>query len=198
MSRAGLKILLLADSRSFHTERFAGELRRLGCRVLLASVERGRMLHFHLRPRGEVRTQHFLMSAFRARALLKRFKPDIIDAHFASGYGFLASLMGHHPTVPYLLHVLGSDVLVVPRMSSLRRRKVRRALLMADCIVADSDYLTEETLSLAPTRRIETIGWGIEQSALDNHRTDYASGRPLRIIVPRGHEPVYNNGYQVF
>ncbi|MBU8932934.1 MAG: glycosyltransferase [candidate division Zixibacteria bacterium] len=190
-----MKILLLADSRSFHTERFAGELRRLGCRVLVASVERGRMLHFHLRPRGEVRTQHYIMSAFRARALLKRFKPDIINAHFASGYGFLASLMGHHPEVPYLLHVLGSDVLIVPHMSSLRRRKVRRALLTADCIVTDSDYLAEETSSLAPTRRIETIGWGVERAALDHHRVDYALGRPLRIIVPRGQEPVYNNSF---
>ncbi|MEA2031431.1 MAG: glycosyltransferase [candidate division Zixibacteria bacterium] len=195
MSSYLLKILLFADSRSFHTERFAGELRKQGCYVLVASVERGRMLHFHLREHGEVHTVHYLLSIPRARALLKRFQPDIVVAHFASGYGFLTSLLGQRPHIPYLLHVLGSDVLIVPNKSFLRRKKVQRALRMADCVVADSEYLASETAILESHNRIEMIGWGVEKKALEYHKPNYKLTKPLRIIVPRGHESVYNNNF---
>jgi len=195
VSSDALKILLLADSRSFHTERFAGELRQQGCHVLVASVERGHMLHFHLREHGEVSTRHYLLSVPRARALLRRFQPDIIDAHFASGYGFLASLLGQRSNIPSLLHVLGSDVLIVPNLSFLRRKKVQRALQKANCVVADSKYLAQKTVSLASLKYVEVIGWGVEKKALVHHKKDYTLTKPLRIIVPRGHEPVYNNGF---
>ena len=52
MSDAGIKILVLADSRAFHTERYVRELRNQGCRVLLASLERGNTHHFHLKHRA--------------------------------------------------------------------------------------------------------------------------------------------------
>lgn len=197
MNEKEIKILLLADSRSFHTERFAYELRRQGCHVLVASVERGIMLHFHLVNKGGVHTKYYLKAIPLAHQIIRKFQPDIINAHFASGYGFLVSLLKKFKTIPRVLHIQGSDVLLVPHMSRLRHYKVVKALKEVDCVVADSNYLAEEAKKLTPINRLEVIDWGIENKFINFHKTDYALHSPLKIIVPRPHEKVYNNPFIV-
>ena len=59
--RAGLKIFVLADTRSFHTERYICELRRQGHSVFLASLERGRMHQYTLKSRGFVKQLHYVL-----------------------------------------------------------------------------------------------------------------------------------------
>ena len=192
-----LKILLLADSRSFHTERFAHELRHQGCHVLVASVERGKMLHFHLVNKGGVQTKYYLKAIPRAHQIIRKFQPDIINAHFASGYGFLVALLKKFKTIPRVLHIQGSDVLLVPHMSRLRHYKVVKALKEVDCVVADSIYLAAEAKKLTSLKRSEVIDWGIEEKYINFHKIDYALHSPLKIIVPRPHEKVYNNPFIV-
>ncbi len=191
----GLKILLLADSRSFHTERYAHELRNQGCHVLVASVERGTMLHFHLVKRGGVQTKYYIKAIPRAYQIIRKFQPDIINAHFASGYGFLVSLLKKFKKIPRVLHIQGSDVLLVPHISKLRHYKVVKALKEVDCVVADSNYLESEAEKLVTIKRSEVIGWGIENKYLNLHKSDYSLHSPLKIIVPRPHEKVYNNKF---
>ena len=193
MNKEELKILLLADSRSFHTERFAHELRNQGCHVLVASVERGKMLHFHLVKSGSVQTKYYIKAIPRAHQIIRKFQPDIINAHFASGYGFLVSLLKKFKKIPRILHIQGSDVLVVPHISKLRHYKVVKALKEVDCVVADSNYLAAEAEKLTTIKRSEVIDWGIEKKYLNIHKTDYSLPSPLKIIVPRPHEKVYNN-----
>jgi len=190
-----LKILLLADSRSFHTERFTHELRNQGCHVLVASVERGKMLHFHLVNKGGVQTKYYLKAIPRAYQIIRKFQPDIINAHFASGYGFLISLLKKYKHIPRVLHIQGSDVLLVPHISKLRHYKVVKALKEVDCVVADSEYLAQEAAKLTTIKRSEVIEWGIERKYVNFHNSDYALHTPLKIIVPRPHEKVYNNRF---
>lgn len=188
-----LKILLLADSRSFHTERFAHELRNQGCHVLVASVERGKMLHFHLVKSGGVQTKYYIKALPRVHQIIRKFQPDIINAHFASGYGFLVSLLKKFKKIPRILHIQGSDILIVPHISKLRHYKVVKALKEVDCVVADSNYLSNEAKKLTTIKRPKVIDWGVEKKYLNNHKTDYSLSSPLKIIVPRPHEKVYNN-----
>ncbi len=193
MSRSLLKILLLADSRSVHTERFINELQRQGCRVLLASLEHGHLEHISLSTSKQARTHNYVYAVPKVRTLIDDFQPDIIDAHFASGYGFLISLLGDNYHTPRVLHVLGSDILIAPHKSWLHRFKVVRALRKADCVVADSEYLSQSAGALTEIRKQAVIPWGIEETCLSYHKQDYSLQKPLKIIVPRAHEPVYNN-----
>lgn len=108
MSDRPLRVLVLADSRSFHTERYVPELRRQGCEVLLASLEHGVMEHYSLKKRGLVRQMHYPLAAAEARSIIASFQPDIVNPHFASGYGFLAALAVRRNSRPVLLHIWGS------------------------------------------------------------------------------------------
>jgi len=153
------------------------------------------MHHFHLQHHGPVRSLHYPLAARQVNALVERFRPDVVNAHFASGYGYLAALALKDDGPPLAVHLWGSDVLIVPHKSPLHRRKTVRALRAADHVFADSDYLIDAARELAPLPRTSVIPWGIESRYLPLHRFDYDLGSPLRIIVPRTQTPIYNNQF---
>jgi len=191
VSDSEFRVLVLADSRSFHTDRLIRELNRQGCSALLLSAEDGSTPRETLARRGPLSTLTYALNTSTVMRLVQKFRPNIINAHYASGYGFLASRLKRRE-LPVLLHVWGSDVLVVPGKSFVHRWKVRHALRAADHVVADSQYLARSAAALAPEIRTEVIPWGVERRHFDLHRSDYALGSPLRIIVPRQHEPIYD------
>ena len=197
MSRDTLRVLILADSRSFHTERYAAELRQQGCQGLTTSLEDGPMEHHLLRRRGPLRALHYPLAVSEVDRLIDSFEPDIVNAHFASGYGFLAALAVRYRKRPFLLHLWGSDILIAPHRSFLHRRKTRLALETADFVVGDSDYLLSEAGKIGHIRNRRTIVWGIERTALQFRRQDVVLFRPLKILVPRPHEAIYNNVFIV-
>src|SRR5690606_8160176 len=73
---------------------------------------------------------YFLMAP-RVRAILKATKPDLLNAHYASGYGTTARLSGFRPLA---LSVWGSDVYDMPRQSFLHRRLLVGNLKSADSV----------------------------------------------------------------
>lgn len=197
MNAPGLKLLLLADSRSFHTERYAEELQRQGCEVLTASLESGSMPHKGLKRRGPFRSLHYALAASEVRKLIDSFRPDVLNPHFASGYGFIAALAERRRSQSILLHLWGSDILLAAHKSVFHRRKTRLALEAADFVVGDSDYLLDVAGKIGQIRNRRTIAWGIEREHLGFRRAQVAFGVPLRILVPRPHEAVYNNVFIV-
>lgn len=193
MNTRALKILLLAKSSSFHTERFTAELRRQGCRVLVASLERGHLHHFHLKPKGPHRIFHYALAAVQIRRLIDRFRPDVINPHYAAGYGFSAALATIGKKTPIVLNLWGGDILLAPKKSFLHKMKPTLALKAADCVIGDSQYLVSAAEELAPLQSRRVIPWGIEKRFLSHHRQSYTFQNPLRIIVPRTQEKLYNN-----
>jgi len=189
-----LRILVLADSRSFHTERYVRELRRQGCHILLASLERGSTYHFRLKSRGPVSSLHYALASFEIRRLIRRFRPDVVNPHFVSGYGFISVLAGARRRAPVFVNLWGSDVLVVPQKSTLHRWKVALGLARADFVAGDSAFLLDTARSVSAfSCPSAVIPWGVESEFLSLHKRDYRFHTPLRILVPRPHERVYGN-----
>ena len=187
------RVLVLGDSRSFHLERYLDELHRQGVATQLISMEDGQVDHLRLpRPTG-VGGLYYLAAAAKLKAIIRRHRPHVINPHFVSGYGFLAALAGARRYAPVLLHCWGSDILIVPYKSRLHHWKTRKALCAADFVTADSEYLLSAAEGLEPLRDKQVIPWGVEKRYLEFHREDYRKHQPLRVIVPRHHEPVYGN-----
>lgn len=192
-----LRVLVLADAGSFHTERYIAELRRQGCHVLLISLEPGRITYHRLRQRGPIRSLWYILASTEVRRVIQRFLPDVINPHFVSGYGFTAALAQAKRFAPVITHAWGSDILVVPQKSVFHKRKTAYALSEASVLIGDSDYLIEQAESMTACNKSLVIPWGIERKYLSLHKADYRVQRPLRIIVPRQHEKIYNNPFVV-
>jgi glycosyltransferase involved in cell wall biosynthesis len=190
-----LRVLLLADASTFHAERFVRQLKQQGCRVLLASLEDGDVRHIRLKRLAPTQGLYYTLAIPQVRAIIGRFRPDVVNAHYASGYGFIAAgaVKGRNP--PRVLNLWGSDILVAPWKSSLHRMKPAMAVKKASYVLGDSQYLLDTAASLHELKAFRVIPWGVEREYLSLHKKSYALRTPLRIIVPRKHERIYNNSF---
>jgi glycosyltransferase involved in cell wall biosynthesis len=195
MKRNRLRVLLLADASTFHTERFARQLKQQACHVVLASLEGGDISHIRLRRLAPTQGLYYTLAIPQVRAIIRRFRPDVVNAHYASGYGFIAAgaIRGESP--PIVLNLWGSDILVAPWKSSLHRVKPAMAVKRARYVLGDSQYLLDTAASVHELKAFRVIPWGVEREYLGLHKESYALHTPLRIIVPRKHERIYNNSF---
>lgn len=189
------KVLILADSRAFHTERIVKQLEIQNCEVLVLSLEQGEMEHVSLKKKSCFKFMHYRLAVPEIKRIIDDFQPDIVNAHYATGYGHIAALALRNMKTPMVLNLWGSDILRVPNKSFLHKAKARLALEKANFIIADSKYLLDKAYKIFPFKNSEIVYWGIEKEMLDFHKKYYSFNKPLEIIVPRPHEEVYRNEF---
>jgi glycosyltransferase involved in cell wall biosynthesis len=115
--------------------------------------------------------------AARTAAAARRFRPDVVYAHFLVPAGLLAALGARAPLV---VTAHGRDVRnigAVPGIRAATRLVVRRAA----AVVAVSDYLRRELETKVPEARgkVEVIDCGVD---LDRFRVEPAPARPTRYL----------------
>lgn len=177
MRAAVMKLCYLANAASIHTRKWALHFARRGYDVHLVSL--------HPPPLGETLTGvsvhylgaknrtarwvpgwRYLLMAGRVRALVRRLRPHILHAHYATGYGLLGSLAGFHP---YVLSVWGSDVLQFPRTSPIHRALVRFNLGRADYICSTSRHMARLTRAYT-TREVVWTPFGVDCTQFNGER----------------------------
>jgi glycosyltransferase involved in cell wall biosynthesis len=145
-----LRIALLAPASVVHTARWANALAARGHAVHLFT------LHPASKPLDSRVTVHPLkprppLGYFAAvRALRRRLailNPDLLNAHYATGYGTLARRCGFRP---WALSVWGSDVFDFPQHSRWHRRILVENLRAADRVLSTSQSMADEVRRLAP------------------------------------------------
>jgi glycosyltransferase involved in cell wall biosynthesis len=81
------------------------------------------------------------------RRLVARFRPDVLNAHYASGYGLTAALVHYRPT---LLSVWGADVFDFPYQSPVKARLLDWNLRRADALASTSEVMARQVRRLVP------------------------------------------------
>jgi hypothetical protein len=107
-----MKILLLSDTNSEHTEKWALGLAEKGIEVGLYSFNKARYpWHDHKNIKllfepgekinaGKSSTKAgYLKHVKTLKKKLAEFKPDLLHAHYATSYGLVGALSGFHPFV---------------------------------------------------------------------------------------------------
>ncbi len=160
-----MKIVLLSSTHSIHTIRWANGLVEKGLDVHVISIHDIKLndssfshkvkIHIlkHKAPYG------YIASFIELKKLLKKLKPDLLNAHYATGYGLLARLSGFHPL---LLSVWGSDVYDFPVKSFLHNMIVKCNLKNADAIASTSHCMAEQTKKIFRHPYIFVTPFGID------------------------------------
>lgn len=178
-----MKIVLLSSASSIHTVRWANGLSAVGHQVYVISqhpaadsFDSGVVVHeFPFR----AMLGYFTMVP-GVRKLLKLIKPDVVNAHYASGYGTTARLVNYHP---WVMSVWGSDVYDFPNKSPLHKWLVRKNLRAADAVASTSLCMAVKTRLLLPgLNDISITPFGVDINAYPAF-TDSSTDQLGRITI---------------
>jgi len=201
-----MRILLLANAKSYHTRRWAVSLANSGKRVLLVSLDTPNKWIRELYTGNGVElrtlsidTEHsrttftkivYLKSVPQLRKLIVDFKPDIVHAHYATSYGLLGSLCGFHP---FIVSAWGSDVMDFPLQSPLHRLLIRFNLRCADKLLATSESIADETRKYTDKKvTITPFGVDLEQFSPTPIESPFGEGA-IVVGCLKPVEPVYGH-----
>jgi glycosyltransferase involved in cell wall biosynthesis len=146
-----MKIVLLASGNDIHSVKWANQLAANGNDVYLFYVKNQKpSIHsfnkkvnlFELKfsaPLG------YFFNYFQVKNLIQKIQPDILNAHYASGYGTLGRLIKFKP---FILSVYGSDVYDFPFKSKFNMQIIRKNLKSANQICSTSNAMARKIVSL--------------------------------------------------
>jgi L-malate glycosyltransferase len=149
---------------------------------------------------------------FELKVVLRKLKPDLVQAGPLQRSAFLAALAGFHPLVSMSW---GYDLLIDARRDRWWRWATRYTLQHSDALVGDCNTIRQLAISYGmPGERIVTFPWGIDLehfSPAGAHLTNLGDGpevkadsplpelgegpgvrdRPFTLLSTRGWEPIY-------
>lgn len=166
-----MKIALLAAASSIHAIRWANGLSLAGHEVHLISQHKmtGKLsdaVIVHQLPFSGM--AGYYLNAIHVRSLIKKIHPDILNAHYASGYGTSARWTGFHP---YVLSVWGSDVYDFPYKSGFHKKLIQKNLKAADSIASTSKCMAEQTREvMQENAEIAITPFGVEMDKFSTKR----------------------------
>ncbi len=152
-----MRILLLSAASSVHTLRWANAYAASGNEVHI--VTQHQPLVGYVNIAGMHRLPHrsgmgYVLNGRRLRRLIGTVRPDVVNAHYATGYGSLARAVRG---VPVVLNVWGSDVFDFPEKSALHRWWLRGNLMAAESLVSTSEVMADRVRMLLPERPRPTV-----------------------------------------
>lgn len=137
-----MKILFLSAANSIHTVRWVNALSERGNEVVLVSQRNHQVMENAISEAVRVIYLHFggvagyYLNAIEMHNICEREQADVINVHYASGYGTLARI-AKLPNV--ILNVWGSDVYEFPCRGKIQEKILRKNLAYAN-IIASTSY----------------------------------------------------------
>ncbi|MPT27330.1 MAG: glycosyltransferase family 4 protein [Achromobacter sp.] len=188
--RAPTCIALLAAANSIHTVKWANGLADKGITVHLwtlhhPSPDISSQVHVHVLPWGS--PAGYVAAARRLRHELNQIRPQLLNAHYATGYGLLARLSGYAPT---LLSVWGSDIYDFPNKSAWHRKLVARNLEFATLIGSTSHAMAQE-ISKLKDGPIAITPFGVDPSQFPARKHDACDADSIMLGTIKALEPQY-------
>lgn len=170
-----MRLLILSDPSSSHTQKWANSLKRKGLEILIyglndvvsenlldglqvrcLSVKRD----ISNKSDGSISKVVYLKALPDIYKIIKDFRPDILHAHYLTSYGFLGALSQFHP---FVVSVWGSDIFTFPRKNIVYKKLVQFNISKAERILSTSNIMAEE-INKYTTRKIEVVPFGIDLS----------------------------------
>ncbi len=166
-----MKVLLLADTYSEHTEKWALGLAAHNIEVGLFSFNKASYpwyqnqsnitLLFEPNTRLEATSSTkkiaYLRHVKHLKKVIASFKPDVLHAHYATSYGLVGALSKFHP---YVISAWGTDVMKFPQKNVINKSILKYNLKKADAICATS-YTIKDYLKPVTDKHVHVVPFGI-------------------------------------
>lgn len=169
-----MKILIIAEANSIHTQRWVSSLQKKGVEILLFSLSplsletRYPSIEVYSFCKSKSKLVNILLAIKHLKKCINIFNPDILHAHYASSYGLLGAMVNFHP---FLLSVWGSDVYEFPRISLLHKLLIKFIFRRSDKILSTSNAMAKE-INKYTKKHIEITPFGVNTNLFKKEATN--------------------------
>ncbi len=166
-----MKVLLLSDTHSEHTEKWALGLANSGVKIGLFSFNKASYdwyVHENItvffEPDHKINAEStltklaYIKYVSILKKIIKHFQPDILHAHYATSYGLVGALSNFHP---FIISSWGSDVMKFPNKNFVAKSILKYNFKQADLLCATS-YTIEEYINQVMPLPVTVIPFGID------------------------------------
>jgi glycosyltransferase involved in cell wall biosynthesis len=191
-------LILIADGRSIHTQRWAEYFAGRGHTVHLLTYDPmnrtlpGVTEHI-LSSRWSNLYLAFIPRQLQIAKLVREIRPDLIHAHFIAKYGFHLPGIRFRPTI---VSAWGDDILILPRKSRLIHHFTKKVLTSSSLIYAVSQDIRSRIIADfgIPAHRVRFLPFGIDTDLFTTGEAPENRDDPtIRLFSNRGFFPVYDN-----
>ncbi len=173
-----MKILILSDASSIHTQKWVKSLSIKGIHIHLFSffnpkaelIKKYKQYNVNITsPNIQSNIKNlrepnlskikYLKSLPLLMKTIKNFNPEIIHAHYASSYGLLGLLTRFKP---FMLSVWGSDISYFPNVNIFNRWLMRLIIKRATKIYSTSNYMKDIIQNEYSRFDVEVISFGVD------------------------------------
>lgn len=143
-----MRVLFVSAANSVHTVRWINALSKKGCEIILLTLKNHKNLEnsidknikiIYLPITGNL---GYYLNFLYVNMIIKKMKPDIINVHYASGYGTLGRFIKFEKK---LLNVWGSDIYDFPNQSEIKKKILIKNLKAYKFIASTSKCMAKET-----------------------------------------------------
>ncbi|MCK2199738.1 glycosyltransferase [Corynebacterium callunae] len=196
-----MHIVFLASAINVHTIRWANKLIEMGNDITVISCkdhcpEDARKLGIHSSvniislPFPSLGGLGYFLNAIACRKILSKLRPDVVNSHYASGYGTLGRVANARP---HALSVWGSDVFIFPDKSRLHKQLLVSNLKHADIIMSTSFIMADRVREILGNSKLEIpitpFGVDIQNFSFQDQSTRDES--PVRIGIIKSLKSIY-------
>jgi len=166
-----IRVILLADTYSEHTEKWALGLAAYGVEVGLFSFNKASYPWYQNKPnitllyepasrldaQKSSKKVAYLRHVKQLKKVIREFKPDVLHAHYATSYGLVGALSRFHP---FVISAWGTDVMKFPQKNFINKSILKYNLKKADAICATS-YTIKDYLKPVTNKEVNVIPFGV-------------------------------------
>lgn len=192
-----MKILIIGALNSNHTKRWANAMAIHGHHVLVAHRPDQTDDMGDLHPSVKAvplkyggKSYSYYLNVPSLKRIYRDFAPDVVNAHYASGYGLLARLAKVRPLV---ISMWGSDIFDYPYKSKFNHSVIVKNLNYCDAIASTSFAMADEARKVLgqPDRQIAVTPFGVDVNKFSPTEKTVENTRPIIGIV-KYLEPIYD------
>jgi len=192
-----MRIAFLSAAKSIHTIRWVNALAKNGHKVALYSMPEHKAPSDAFVKEVEV---HYLkyggaigyyLGGRELSKLIKIFSPDVLNAHYATGYGTLARRSEFRPL---LLSIWGSDIYDFPFQGFINRHIVIKNIDSATAVASTSKVMSEQVRRVyIKEKQIFITPFGVDTEKFHPALTRHKAGITIGIV--KALEPKYGIEY---
>ncbi len=158
-----IKVLYLSSGSSVHTIRWVNSL-SMRSDLVINLVSQHKIIDdlsekviFNLLPFNG--SFGYLFNFFKLKQIIRDWKPDLIHANYATGYGLTANLLNFHPLI---LSAWGSDIFEFPKKSYFHSKLLEFNLNNADIILSTSIIMAKEIKNFTKNKKVIITPFGVD------------------------------------